>query len=407
MARFCYKAINPDGVLIEGELQASDHAAAIEWLQEQGHTPIQARNTGAGDGLSRRVLDRRSPFKRRSPLDVARLTRDLSTLLTAGVQLERSLEILGELADDPATGALISRLLEEIREGASLAVALERQEGVFSRLYVNLVRAGEAGGALESVLDRLAVFMERYEELKASVKSALIYPGILLTVTAASVIVLLVFVVPQFAVLFEDMGQPLPLPTRIVVGAGQNIQDYGWILLLLIAGLYYLGRRQLDKPDVRYHVDRWLLHLPLLGELIVRFEVTVFARTLGTLLASGVPVLNALAIVKETHTNRVLAAAVAHIAEDAAQGKGLAEPMRRTGRFPPLASHLVQVGEETGQLDQTLSRLADIYEKEVSQAIQRALVLVEPILIIGLGVVVGGIIMSILVAVLSVNELAF
>lgn len=408
MPRFCYKAISESGNLVEGELQAQDHASAIEWLQSHGHTPIHAEESGTEKPARGHTAWKCEWFSKRSKkTDIGRFTRDLSTLLAAGVQLERALEILCELAEEPDTSDFLTRMLEEIRGGASLASAMETQRGMFSKFYLNMVRAGEAGGAVETVLGRLSVFMEQYNRLKESIKSALIYPGILLTVTVASVVILIVFVVPQFAAIFEDMGQQLPLPTQIVISIGNAVQHYGWILVLLVTGLVYFVRRQLDKPRFRYQWDKWLLDIPVLGELITRIEVTVYARTLGTLLASGIPMLNALAIVKDTHTNRVLGEAVASIAESVAQGQGLAGPMMNTGRFPRLASHLVQVGEETGQLEQTLSRLADIYEQEVTLSIQRMLALVEPVLIIGLGIVVGGIIMSILVAVLSVNDLAF
>ncbi|HUT42369.1 MAG TPA: type II secretion system F family protein [Gammaproteobacteria bacterium] len=409
MPRFHYKAVGEDGQLVQGELQAPSHDAAIEWLQDHGHTPIRAVESGTEKAIPASTTAPRlpRPLQKRRKLDIGRFTRDLSTLLAAGVQLERALQILAEMAEDTNTAGLLSRLLDEIREGASLAGAMEAQQGVFSKFYLNMVRAGEAGGAVETVLGRLAVFMEQYHELKSSIKSALIYPSILITITVASVIILVVFVVPQFATLFEDMGQELPLPTRIVIGFGEAFQKYGLAVALLVSALIYLLRRQLAKPQFRYRWDKWLLGLPLLGELITKIEVTVFARTLGTLLSSGVPMLTALGIVKETHTNRLLREAVESIADNVEQGQGLAGPMLETGRFPRLASHLVQVGEETGQLEQTLNRLADIYDREVTTSIQRMLALVEPVLIIGLGIVVGGIIMSILVAVLSVNDLAF
>jgi general secretion pathway protein F len=408
--RFHYKAVSEDGQLVEGELQAPSQQAAIEWLQDHGHTPIRATESGAEKiSAVHRTASLRLPhsLQQRRSTDIGRFTRDLSTLLTAGVQLERALQILAEIAEEPHSADLPTRLLEEIRGGASLASAMEAQQGVFSRFYLNMVRAGEAGGAVETVLGRLAVFIEQYNELKASIKSALIYPSILITITVASVIILLVFVVPQFATLFEDMGQELPLPTRVVIGFGEAFQNYGLVFALALVALFYYMRRQLRKREFRYRWDRWLLGLPLLGDLITKIEVTVFARTLGTLLASGVPLLTALAIVKETHTNSLLQQAVASIGASVEQGQGLAGPMLETGRFPRLASHLVQVGEETGQLEQTLDRLADIYDREVATTIQRMLALVEPVLIIGLGIIVGGIIMSILVAVLSVNELAF
>lgn len=408
MPWFYYKAVSEEGKLVEGELQATSHEAAIEWIQAHGQTPIRAlerapRKPGRGPKAIRLPRLRTRALK----TDVSRFTRDLSTLLTAGVQLERALEILIELGDSAEAVGLLRQVLRDIRDGASLADALQAHPAAFSRFYVNMIRAGEAGGAVEEILARLEAFIGQYDELKSNVKSALIYPGILITVTVVSVIVLITFVVPQFATLFQDMGQELPLATRIVMGLGENLQRYGWIVFLLLTGLVYYVRRKMHEPAFRHRWDKAMLATPLLGDLIAKIEVVVFARTLGTLLASGIPLLSALEIVKETHTNRLFVDAVESISEHAAQGRGLAGPMMNTGQFPRLASHLVQVGEETGRLESTLTQLADIYDREIGTAIQRALALVEPVLIIGLGILVGGIIMSILVAVLSVNELAF
>lgn len=403
MPRFHYKAVNPTGELLEGELQGRNQQAVIRRLQDLGHTPILVGEAAEGrGGWARAWLGRR-----RARMDLGRFTRDLANLLKAGIPLERALEMLAEITEEVATAELISRLLDRVRGGAGLAAAMEAEEGAFGRFYVNMVKAAEAGGALEDVLARLAEYLEKYQALRGNIKTALIYPGILVGVTVLSLIVLVTFVIPQFAALFEEMGKALPLPSRIVMAVGKFLQVYGWLVVASLSMFALYLRHLLAKPPFRYRWDRWLLRLPLVGDLIAKMETAIFARTLGTLLGGGVPLLAGLAIVKETVTNRVLAETLGSVAEEVQQGRGLAEPIARSGRFPRLAAHLVRVGEETGQLEAMLLQLAATCDGEVNRAVQRMLALLEPLLIIGLGLVIGSIILSILVAVLSVNELAF
>jgi general secretion pathway protein F len=403
MPRFRYKAINAGGELLEGEIQAASHDAVIERLKELGHTPIHVDEFEATQRGFRRLWPRRRGVQK----DVGRFTRDLVTLLRAGVPLERSLEMLVELAEEREMAELLNGLLDDVRGGAAMSEAMEAQQGIFNPFYVNMIRAAEAGGALEAVLARLAEFIEQYSALKSKVKTALIYPGILVTITVLSLAVLMTFVVPQFAALFDEMGQELPLLTRIVIGAGEALQASWWVITALLIAIVFYLRYLLARPAFRKQWDKWILGLPLVGDLIVKIEVSIFARTLGTLLASGVPLLTALAIVKDTLSNHELREALVLVTEDARRGQGLAGPIMQTGRFPKLAAHLIRVGEESGNLDATLFRLAEIYDDEVKTAIQRMLTLLEPVLIIGLGLIIGAIIMSILVAILSVNELAF
>src|SRR5574340_668770 len=382
MPRFHYKAVNPTGELLEGELQGRNQQAVIRRLQDLGHTPILVGEAAEGrGGWARAWLGRR-----RARMDLGRFTRDLANLLKAGIPLERALEMLAEITEEVATAELISRLLDRVRGGAGLAAAMEAEEGAFGRFYVNMVKAAEAGGALEDVLARLAEYLEKYQALRGNIKTALIYPGILVGVTVLSLIVLVTFVIPQFAALFEEMGKARPLPSRIVMAVGKFLQVYGWLVVASLSMFALYLRHLLAKPPFRYRWDRWLLRL---------------------LLGGGVPLLAGLAIVKETVTNRVLAETLGSVAEEVQQGRGLAEPIARSGRFPRLAAHLVRVGEETGQLEAMLLQLAATCDGEVNRAVQRMLALLEPLLIIGLGLVIGSIILSILVAVLSVNELAF
>ena len=406
MPLYRYKFVDASGDIQEGQMEAQSQDVVIRRLQEAGHTPIRADEVGTAG--SRRGL--RLPRLRRARLsqrDVGIFTEELATLLGAGVPLDRALEILSGITETEAMGQLVVRIQDAVRGGASLSAALESQHGAFSRFYVNMVRAGEAGGALEAVLRRLSEYLERSKQLRESVLSALIYPAILLTVAGLSVVILLTFVVPQFSQLFEDMGKALPLPTRVVVAVGDVFRGYWWALLLGVVGVVLLVRRVLEDPDRQLRWHSRLLRMRLIGELVTRVEVARFSRTLGTLLNNGVSLLSALAIVRETLNNRAMALALDDVAERAKQGEGLAHPLMESEVFPVLAVHMIRVGEETGRLEQMLLQVADTYDREVQSTVKRLLALMEPLLILGLGVVIAAIIMSILVAILSVNQLAF
>ncbi len=405
MPLFAYKAATPEGEVLRGELEARDTAVAVERLQAMGYIPIQVDEMGAAAvaGRWRGGLGR----SRIRQEDVAVFTREIATLLKAGLPLDRALELSISLSDSEAVADLLTHVRNDVRGGASLHAALDNHPGVFSRFYLNMIRAGEAGGALDVVLARLTEFMERSRELKETVKSALIYPTILIGVAVLSVMVLLIFVVPQFSQMFEESGRALPLPTQIVIGAGEFLQNYWWALLAGAYVVYWLWRRQMRDPDSRYRWDERFLRLPLLGDLLAKLEVARFSRTLGTLLDNGVSLLAALGIVKETLGNSVMAARLDDVVAQLREGAGLGRPLLQAEVFPRLAVHMVMVGEETGRLSEMLIQVADVFDREVSSAVKRMLGLLEPILILGLGLVIGGIIMSILVAILSVNELAF
>jgi len=380
-------------------------SAVVERLQSMGLIPIRveatvAQSTGVRAGL---VLFGK---KRVMPDDVAVLTQELATLLKAGLPLDRCLEILIGLSASEPVRNLMTQVREDVRGGAALSKALEAQQGVFSRFYLNMIRAGEAGGALDVVLQRLNEFMERSKELKETVKSALMYPAILIGVAVLSVVILLMWVVPQFSQMFEESGKALPLPTQIVIGAGDSVRNYWWAMIIVGVVIYSWFSRQMRTPLTRYKWDKRLLALPLVGDLVGKLEVARFSRTLGTLIGNGVSLLTALSIVKDTLTNTVMSEGLGVVAAQLKEGKGLGRPLMDTGLFPKLAIHLVMVGEETGKLQEMLIRIADIYDREVQTTVKRMLALMEPVLILGLGLVIGGIIMSILVAILSVNDLA-
>jgi general secretion pathway protein F len=402
--RYRYKAATPGGEVLQGEMEASSQDMVIRRLQLQGHIPIHADEVipRARFHIDHRLVMRRRKVTRK---DVAVITLELSTLLQSGLSLDKALGILVDLAEHDGVRAMLSRIQDQVRGGASLSAAMEAQGSLFSRFYLNMVRAGEAGGALDGALARLNEFMERIRSLRESLISALIYPAILVLISIVSVIVLLAFVVPRFSDMFQDAGQALPWSTQMVVTVGSLFEHYWWALALLVTGGYYYMRHQLRNPATRLRWDKRLLRLPFVGDLIAKLEAARFTRTLGTLLSNGVPLLGAIAIAKEIIHNQVIAQGIAHIEARITAGQGIAQPLMEAQVFPRLAGHLLQVGEETGTLEEMLWRLAEIYEREVHTSVQRLVSLVEPVLILGLGLLIGGIIMSVLTAILGVNEL--
>lgn len=407
MPLYRYKAVAPSGAAQEGELECAAPEMAVQRLQDMGLIPIRVEVSTKSASAGGAVLGVRGfGGARVTQDDVAVLTQELATLLKAGLPLDRALEILIGLSVNEVVRQMMVDLREDVRGGAALSAALEARGPVFSKFYLNMVRAGEAGGALDVVLQRLSEFMERSKELRETVKSALIYPAILVGVAVLSVALLLVWVVPQFSQMFEESGKALPVPTQVVIAVGDFVRAYWWALILGGTGAYAWFGRKLQDAAFRLSWDRWLLGLPLVGDLIGKLEVARLTRTLGTLIGNGVTLLTALSIVKETLGNSYMAQSLTQVATQLKEGKGLGTPLMESGLFPKLAVHLVTVGEETGKLQEMLLRIADIYDREVHGAVKRLLGLMEPILILGLGLVIGGIIMSILVAVLSVNDLA-
>ncbi|MBS3963121.1 MAG: type II secretion system F family protein [Methylomonas sp.] len=404
MALFSYKAVNQQGVTEEGVADASDERALLLQLQTQGLIPIRVAPAKDKTFLGIKL---RSAGLRLKQKEIGMFTGELATLLESGLPLDRSLSILLQLAEDnPRLSKLVADVLDKVKSGKSLADALESQGGVFSRFYLNMIRAGEMGGNLGGVLQRLADYLERSQELKDTVSTALIYPAILLVMSLASLFVMLIFVVPQFQEMFASAGQSLPLPTRIVVGLAEFLQAYWWLLLLAILSAMQFMKLQLLDPVSRQVWDRRLLHAPLFGDIVLTMEVARFSRTFGTLLGNGVSILKSLGIVRETVGNAVLVDVMTQAEEQLKQGKTLSDVLARHAVFPKLAVQMIKMGEETGRLEEMLLRIAVIYDKQLKTTIQRMLALLEPALIISLGLMIAGIIVSILLAILSVNDLA-
>lgn len=404
MPVYRYKAATADGEVIEGTLEGLSRDQAVEQLHALGQIPIRVdESSGGGGNQPRRVRHlRRGRIKLEQ---LTGLTRELSTLLRAGLPLDRGLAIISSLTEGERMAEMLEEVRNRIKGGETLADALEAQEGVFGRFYINLVRAGEAGGALEGVLDRLAEHMERSRELRDSLTSALIYPMILVFVALLSIFVLLAYVIPQFSELFEGMGEALPLATRITIAVGENLKNYGWAGLLVIALGWWWMQRQLSSPTGRMRWHRRFLKLPLVGDIIVKVEVSRFSRTLGTLLNNGVPLLKAMSIVKDTIGNQVIAENLERVASSLKEGQRLADPLEEIAGFPPFAVHMIRVGEESGRLDDMLLQVATLFDQQTQTALKRSLALLEPIMILVLGLVIAGVVMSILVAILGINQL--
>lgn len=406
MPFFQYKAVSPRGEVQEGVLEATSNPAAIARLQEMGLIPIRAQEAnpavGSAAAVAPRALFRRGGTVKQT--DIGVMTRELSTLLRAGLPLDRAFEILINLSGNPRLAELLGKIRNEVRGGSSLSKALESQK-VFSRFYVNMVRAGEAGGSLPAVLTRLAEYMERAKALRDNIMASITYPVFLAVVSVLAVVVLLGAVVPRFKPIFAGTGKAVPAMTQMVLWAGDVMRNYGWAILIVAAVLIWLSLQRLRDPDVRYRFDRRLVTWPVVGDLFSKVEMARFSRTLGTLLSNGVTLVAALNIVRETMSNSWLAEAVSGVARELKEGRGLGKPMMETGRFPMLAVHMIQVGEETGRLDEMLMQVAQTYDQEVEVAIRKALALLQPVMIVLMAAVIGFIIISILSAMLSVYDL--
>ena len=403
MALFNYKAINSLGETEEGFRDSPDEKLLIAALQAEGYIPIRIAPAGSRSMLGLGLAN--SKLKQK---EIALFTGELATLLESGLPLDKSLSVLIDLTEEnPRLGKLITRVLDKVKSGTSLADALEQQAGMFSKFYLNMIRAGEAGGSLAEVLVRLSDYLERSQELKDTVSTALIYPAILLIMSLASLFVMLIFVVPQFTEMFESAGKDLPVSTQIVVGVAEWLQSYWWIVIGGIILISAFMRFQLADPVSKKAWDARFLKLPLAGTIILHKETANISRTLGTLLGNGVSILSALSIVRETVDNQVIAADIRETEEQLKQGKHMSDALMEKGVFPKMAMQMIKMGEETGRLEEMLLRVAVIYDKQLRVSIQRLLALLEPALIISLGLMIGGIIVSILLAILSVNDLAF
>ncbi|HET7299206.1 MAG TPA: type II secretion system inner membrane protein GspF [Oleiagrimonas sp.] len=400
MPSFRYKAISAAGDTLRGNMDAASVEEVVAKLQDQGHTPLEAVPADAVTAVQSFAWLRRGPF----PGDqLALFTHQLATLLGAGQPLDRALTLLLELPEGASAKKLIERVRDRVRGGGTLSRALEEEHDVFPRLYISLVRAGEAGGALESTLRRLADYLERAQALRASVINALIYPAFLMVGVLGSLVLLMAYVVPQFVPIFADMGVPLPWITKGVLATGQVIQGWWWLILLALVGAFVLWRARLRDPEARRAFHAWLLRARVAGPLLLKVETARIARTLGTLLKNGVPLLAALSIARQVTNNSALDAALADAAEAVKGGAGLGTALAQTKRFPRLALQMIEVGEEAGELDGLLLKVADTFDAESRRAIDRMLAALVPVLTLVMTALVAVIMAAILLPLLSLT----
>ena len=396
MPQYRYKALNAHGELFDGQMEAASEAEVAARLQDQGHMPMEARlaSEGVAGASTWMALLRRKPFDGGA---LVQFTQQLATLLGAGQPLDRALSILLELPEDERTRRVITDIRDIVRGGAPLSTALERQHGLFSRLYINMVRAGEAGGSLHDTLQRLSDYLGRSAELKGRVINALIYPAILLAVVGGALLFLLGYVVPQFALMYESLDVALPWFTQWVLTAGLVVRE-GWLIMIVVPAVAALVvERRLRQPATRLAVDGWLLQRKGIGPLLGKLETARLARTLGTLLRNGVPLLSGLGIARNVLSNRALAADVDAASDEVKNGNGLSASLSRGKRFPRLALQMIQVGEESGALDTMLLKTADTFEQESARAIDRLLSALVPVITLVLASVVGLVIVAVLV----------
>ncbi|HTZ71353.1 MAG TPA: type II secretion system F family protein [Acetobacteraceae bacterium] len=407
MPSFRYTAVSPAGELVQGVLEAASEHAVIEKLRQQGSLPMRAEPAEKSRGLLRDLLSAEFGRGRAlSPGEVTNITRELAVMLAAGQDLDRALRFLVDTAPNLRMRGVLGQLRDAVRDGSPFAVALAQHPQSFPRLYVGLIRAGEAGGMLAATLARLADLLERERALRSSVISALVYPAILVVTGVGAIVMLLTWVLPQFVPMFQQAGAALPTPTRIVIGLGDFFTAYGLYLLLTLLALGVVGRQALKRPAVRAVWDRNLLRVPVIGSLSRELLAARFARTLGTLLQNGVPLVSALGIVIEVIGNSAGEAAVRVATESAKGGAGLARPLQQSGLFPLRMVYLLRLGEETAQLGPMAIRAAEIHEEQSRLGIERLVALMVPVLIILIGGAVAGIVSSLMLAMLSLNDLA-
>jgi len=402
MPFFQYKAVTPEGRVVEGTLEASDKKMAIARLEEQGQLPITV-TSDADQGLFGSEITLPWQRKRVSSSELLIFTQELSTLLKAGLPLDRSLAILRDLTENKYLNEIGRELLREIKGGKSLSESLSMYPQVFPKLYVNMVKAGEISGTLDTILIRIAEYLENAEELRNYFISSLIYPAILALVGAGSIVVMITFVIPKFADIFENAGAPVPLPMKIMLALSAVLTGYWWLLLLIGAGLVLWLNRVWKSEEGRLTWDRRILRMPLLGNMMQRIEVSRFSRTLGTLLKSAVPMIQSINIVREVITNRVIAATMEGVVSGVKKGEGLADPIKKSEVFPAFAVHLLEVGEETGRLDDMLLQIADTYDRDLRNSVKRLIALFEPVIILVMGLVIGLMVVSMLYSIFSIN----
>ncbi len=401
MATFHFRAVGGDGRLRTGTLHGETEREIARELVRQGLTPVYVGSQ------KKQSLELKLPqFGSAGRKDVLFFTQELSTLLNAGVPLDRALAITGELTEKSQFRFLVNDLLRLVKGGKSLGDALATHPRHFSELYVNMVRAGEASGSLAHIFERLSKFEESRDELRSYIVSSMVYPVLLCIVGVASIFVLMNFVVPRFAKVFADARIQVPAPTMVMIQMSEFFQSYTWLILLVLGLSVAAHQYYVRTPEGRMWWDGFQLRIPVLGDALRKAETARFARSMATLVANSVPLVQSIQIARNILSNKQMSSSLDAVAQGVKRGEGIAVPLRRTNQFPPLAGHLLLVGEETGSLDAMFLRMAEIYETDTKAAIKRFTALFEPLVILIMGIIVGALILTMLLGITSINEVA-
>jgi len=388
MATFVYSARTATGEMQNGTLEVKDRDEVVAALRKQRLVPLKIEEKKSSFDLGALMSGGVSTR------DIVIFTRQFATMINSGLPLVQSLDILAKQSENKALRKVIEQVLYDVESGQTLADAMRGHEKTFPALYVNMVAAGEAGGILDTILLRLAVFLEKADALKRKIKGAMIYPGVILCVAIGAVSVLLIFVIPTFQTMFASAGIPLPGPTQFVIFLSEVMQTRWYVFVIAVAAIVVLGRMYYKTPGGELIMDKMLLNAPVFGNLQRKTAIARFTRTLGTLVASGVSILDGLEITAKTSGNRVLHDAIMESRTSIAGGETISDPLKKSGVFPPMVVSMINVGEQTGGLDEMLTKIADFYDEEVDAAVEALLAAMEPIMIVFLGVVVGGMIVA-------------
>jgi type IV pilus assembly protein PilC len=402
--KFEYRVRDKQGRMTSGFLEAEHKNSVVQKLLGQGFYIVSLKEI-VQSSKDIKLEFKFSTLRKVSTRDLVVFTQQLSTMLAAGLPIIRSFKILGEQTANAKLRKAILEIKEDIESGLALWEAVAKHPEIFSRIYISMIKAGELGGVLDPVLERLAYHLEREQEINAKVKSASIYPMIICIFAVLMVIFIITFVMPMFIGMFQSSGVQLPLPTRILLGAGAFIKTWGLMLLLGILATIYLMKRWGKTEGGRYFYDSLYLHLPLLGKTINRIAVARFARTMGTLVKSGIPVLQALEVMQEVVGNAVISRAIAQASSSIKEGETINVPLMETGVFEPMVTQMIAVGEETGTLDQMLMRMSDYYERELLYAVDALMAVIEPLLILVVAIMVGGVVVATLMPMFDMTTL--
>ncbi len=400
--RYSYKAKKLSGEVIQGVLEADNQKLVINQLQKMQVFPISVKEMGGGKGLNREIS--LQTFRRISGKDVMTFSRQMSDLLRSGLPLVRCLDVVGDQTPNPKMQSVIKSISSDVQGGFPFSDALAKHSNVFSNLYSSMVRAGELGGMLDSVMERLAEFLESEQETRSRIISAMTYPAFMVLVCIFVIMVLFTVVVPNFQVMFDEVEVDLPISTVVLLELSSFVSTWWWLFILAGVGVIFMIRKYINTDAGRFQFDTLKLHLPLFGELIRKREIAKFSRTLGTLLGNGVAILRALDITHEVISNRILKEDIEGFADNIKEGEKLSTRMSESDLFPPVAVNMVAVGEETGNLEETLQRVADAFENETNRVIKTITTIIEPVMIVVMAGVVGFIVFAMIMPIFQISQ---